>query len=138
MELLYKPNSVIHSGQIADCLATIGHLMGWLNREVETPVEGNVQTSLESTIIRTCNRLDAILDDDTRWQLPKVDAHALAEDCAALNNGLTQAELHKRTTERDAVMQKLATVANLLGMDKKKPADEPPAQPSRRKNQKNP
>jgi hypothetical protein len=88
--------------------------MGWLRRETDEPIEGHVQTSLEATIIRACNRLDKILDDETRWKLPQHDAHLFAAQNADLNNGIVQAELKKRTEEREAVLAKIAHIGALL------------------------
>jgi hypothetical protein len=132
MEILYKPNYQIHSNQVADCLATIGHLMGWLKHSDSEPVEGHVQTSLEATIIRACNRLDTIFDDETRWQLPKEDAHHVAQDSACLNNAMAQAQLHKMSAEREMVMQKIAGVANLLNSIKKAPPTKPSRTPKKK------
>lgn len=37
----------------------------------KVPMDENVKTSIEGTIIRACNRLDDILDDKARWAMPE-------------------------------------------------------------------
>jgi hypothetical protein len=86
-------NRQIIGHQIADLLATITHLRGHLPREQETKLS-EVDTSLESTIIRACNRLDSILDNNAIWTVGE-DAHKLGLDLAKVQNRIAglQSEL---------------------------------------------
>jgi hypothetical protein len=53
--------------QITMLLQVSGILMNSLLSENAEALDANVKTSLESTFIRACNRLDNILDDGKRW-----------------------------------------------------------------------
>lgn len=44
--------------------------------KAEVTIDGEVRTSIEATMVRACNRLDKILDEDSRWEdIPCVVEH---------------------------------------------------------------
>jgi hypothetical protein len=100
-----KTNAEISSEQVNSCLGVINVLTGCLRglRDADEKPCPEVATSLESTIIRTCNRLDNILDDAGRWKLLKLDAHALALEHGQWTNKVMEhqdvmLEIRKQTT----------------------------------------
>lgn len=131
MQIQFSPNWQIRQQQIGDCLNSVGLLMSWLRREENTPPEGNLQTCVEATIINVLNRLDKILGDDSVWALnADHDAHRFGAENAALQNGMIHSELERVTTERNAKLQSLNQLAQILSRNRQEET-ETPKQPRR-------
>jgi hypothetical protein len=134
MPLTFRTNKEITACQVADCLAMLSALMGWMDSEKAQPIEGNVQTSMESTAIRVLNRLDKIIDDDRHWALPTTDAHYYGVRTIELQHE----EMDQKLKYQEFLRQK--AIVSMMGQGpEEQPIDvqETPAKPSRRKNQKN-
>lgn len=84
-----KTHQDINSQQLADCLAIIGHLNNQLQADNLCP---NVKTSIEGTILIALNRIDALIQDNTRWGLPEKNAQALGATAMDYQNSL---QLHQ-------------------------------------------
>jgi len=88
-----RSNRELHTAQIHDCLASIASLTNCLRvaassdsfgPDYETEqgktkaLDSNSRAALELSLGKACSRLDALLDDAARWNLPDTDSHTLA------------------------------------------------------------
>ena len=75
-----EPTPVLHrdlstQSQLGMLLAVAGNMMGYLSREPEEaenvpgarPLPGESRLAAEATLIKTCGKIDSILDDPRRW-----------------------------------------------------------------------
>lgn len=113
----------IHTFQVADCLAIIGNLRNFLRGEDE--IDKNVKISLESTIIRACNRLDALIDDAGRWQLPETNIQDVEAQKLNYINTLLGQDVTTREIQKQLAIGRLRYVPD--------PSDEMPPQPRRKR-----
>lgn len=141
MEAVLKTNKELSSYQIADCLAIIGNLTGFLSRgqaqslfsednsHVGTQLDGGVKSALETTIINACNRLDAMIADDRRWTLPATDGHEIYEQFAKAAVAKSVSEANFANMRASQMANQLAMFAAALASQQENP--EPPKQPRR-------
>jgi hypothetical protein len=76
-----RTNREITSHQIADCLHVVATTSQFLTHSgdfKDTSANGDHRTTLEVTLTKACDRLEKILDDDTRWGVQPVDGHSYA------------------------------------------------------------
>jgi hypothetical protein len=84
--LALHTNRQVANSQIVDCLTAIASLTNSLRVASSIPdpegtghdvpaLDGGVRMSIEVTIRNVCDRLDALMQADARWELPKDDVH---------------------------------------------------------------
>lgn len=91
-----RSNRELHDAQIHSCLATIASLTNCLRvaaggtdeapfgpdyateKEKNKSLDTNARAALELSLGKACSRLDGLLDDPSRWNLPEKDSHTLA------------------------------------------------------------
>ena len=112
MNLSYYTNQNLVAGQLQSCLTAIGNLTTHL-RDSEDLSEGGVprssaldggcKSSLEVSLIKACNRLDSILDNNECWRVPKSGNHDLAT--AHLTEQVRLCILQRQVMERQIAAQ---------------------------------
>lgn len=78
-------NQEITNAQVAACLQVVnvvGHARSMFDDEDSGQKAGDHVTSMEATVINACNRLDEILNDESRWRVPETDGHSYVEAIA--------------------------------------------------------
>jgi len=122
---MLRANYEIISGQLNDLMRLVSTLRSALAEADEFgqhnrgAMDGGVKSSLESTLIRVCNRIDSLMADSPQWKLD-ADAHAL-------NLRLLEGQLTHVSLRNQILMGNLQFVS----------PDDPPPQTKPRKKRKN-
>lgn len=123
-----RTNRELTSHQIGDCLNIIGTASNFLTSKGEeykdTSANGGHRVALEVTLAKACDRLEKILDDDTRWAVQAVDGHAFATAIAGeqFRQIATATRIIQQRLDQDAAMTQAAKeeahrhVAELIAM----------------------
>ncbi len=110
MNVEFKNNADHNSQRVQDLLNTVCSLTTQIRLQGEGNgvMDENVKQSLESTIIRACNRLDIILDEPSRWTPPTQDLQELVAAKLAADNKLQEYSLFGAEMQKQEILKNLA------------------------------
>lgn len=136
-QLSFSTHRELNSHMIHDVLSVVNVLSAHRVNIAANPNykdesnDGDGLTAMDATLIQACARLDTLLADESRWQLPEKDARQIAYELGVRQVNAAEMNNRHNAVVIQAMLQQAQYAASLLAGEQN-PQPTAPSKPSKK------